>query len=198
MSRPVVIVMVKAPRAGFTKTRLAPQLSETDAASLALCFVQDVVKTALCVVPNLLVAFAPDDGRALLEPFLPHDLLWLEQQGEDLGERLDAAIAHAANLGFNPIVALGADSPTLPGSFIQTALKALDAGETDTVLGPTLDGGYYLLGVRKRVRHLFQNISWSTPSTYEQTAGNIDALGLRLLKLPQWYDVDTFRSLTAS
>ena len=64
MSRSIVIVMVKAPRAGFTKTRLAPQLSEIDAASLALCFVQDVVKTALRFVPNLIVAFAPADGRS--------------------------------------------------------------------------------------------------------------------------------------
>jgi glycosyltransferase A (GT-A) superfamily protein (DUF2064 family) len=80
---PVVIVMVKAPRAGFTKTRLAPPLSEFDAASLSTCFVQDVVNAAARIVPNLIVAFAPHDGRALLEPFLPSDLLWLEQLGED-------------------------------------------------------------------------------------------------------------------
>jgi len=193
--RPVVIVMVKAPRAGFAKTRLAPPLSEFDAASLAVCFVQDVVKAALSIVPNLIVAFAPHDGRALLQQFLPDDLLWLEQQGEDLGERLDAAIAYSVNLGFSPLIALGADSPTLPDSFIETALEALTAGETDTVLGPTTDGGYYLLGVRKRVRHLFQNIHWSTPLTYEQTARNIDGLGLRLLRLPEWYDVDTLADL---
>lgn len=103
--RPVVIVMVKAPRAGFAKTRLAPPLSEFDAASLAVCFVQDVVNAALRIVPNLIVAFAPHDGRALLEAVLPDDLLWCEQQGEDLGERLDAAITYAVNLGFSPIIA---------------------------------------------------------------------------------------------
>jgi uncharacterized protein len=108
---------------------------------------------------------------------------------------LDAAIAHAVNLGFGPIIVIGADSPTLPDSFVETARDALAAGETDTTLGPTTDGGYHLIGLSKPIRHLFQNITWSTALTYEQTARNIDALGLRLLKLPEWYDVDTFADL---
>ena len=193
--RPVVIVMVKAPSAGFAKTRLTPPLSEVDAASLASCFVQDVINSALRIVPNLIVAFSPRDGRALLEALLPADLRWLEQQGGDLGERLDAAITYAANLGCGPIIVIGADSPTLPDSLIETARDALATGKTDAVLGPTVDGGYFLLGLRNRVPHLFQNIDWSTPLTYEQTASNITGLGLRLLELPQWYDVDTFSDL---
>jgi uncharacterized protein len=193
--RPVVIVMVKAPRAGFAKTRLVPPLSELDAASLAASFVQDVVNAARRIVPKPIVAYAPHNGRALLEAFLPKDLLWLEQQGKDLGERLEAAVLHAASLGFSPVIVIGADSPTLPDSFIETAREALAAGKTDAVLGPTADGGYYLVGLRRPVPHLFQNISWSTPFTYEQTARNISGHGLELLELPQWYDVDTFSDL---
>jgi hypothetical protein len=193
--RPVVIVMVKAPRVGFAKTRLAPPLTEFDAASLAECFVRDVVNSALRVVPNLIVAYAPHDGRALLEKSLPHDLLWLEQRGEDLGERLEAAIAYAADLGFSPLIVIGADSPALPASFVETARDALTAGEADAVLGPTTDGGYYLVALRKPIRRLFQNITWSMPVTYEQTARNITDQGLRLLVLPPWYDVDTFSDL---
>ena len=145
--------------------------------------------------PNLIVAFSPRDGRGLLESFLPPALHWLEQHGEGLDERLDAAIAYAANLGLSPIIVLGADSPTLPASFIETARDALTAKQTDTVLGPTVDGGYYLVGLQKPVGHLFENIAWSTPFTYEQTARNITRLGLNLLQIPEWYDVDTFSDL---
>jgi rSAM/selenodomain-associated transferase 1 len=194
--RPAIIVMVKAPVAGFAKTRLNPPLSESDAASLALCFVQDVINSAKSVVPNVIVAYAPDEGRYMLEASLPNHLLWVKQQGVDLGERLNSAISYAVDLGFSPVIALGADSPTLPPSYIETAFDALAYGKTDVVLGPTTDGGYYLVGLRKPVPNLFHNIAWSTPHTFHQTAHNIKQLNLRLLEVPQWYDVDTFADLS--
>src|SRR5437868_3277954 len=129
MSRPVVIVMVKAPRAGLAKTRLAPPLSELDAASLAACFAQDVVNNARSIVSGLIIAYAPADGRAALATLLPGGLLWLAQQGQDLGARLVAAIAHAALLGFSPVIVLGTDSPTLPPAFIEAARAALQTEE---------------------------------------------------------------------
>jgi uncharacterized protein len=191
MSRPVVIVMIKAPRAGFAKTRLVPALSETEAASLAACFAQDVVQGAGKVDGHLLIAYTPADGREVLETILPRSVLWFEQQGDDLGERLDSAAAHAASLDFTPLIFIGADSPTLPPTFIATAIEWLTSGKSDVVLGPTEDGGYYLIGLRRRERGLFQNVAWSTSAACEQTAQNAARLGLRLLQLPAWYDVDT-------
>jgi uncharacterized protein len=176
--RPVIIVMVKAPVPGFAKTRLIPALSQSDAASLALCFVQDVVNSALRIVPNVIVAYTPDAGRAILEPSLPRQVQWLKQQGEDLGERLNSAITRAASSGFSPIIVLGADSPTLPPSFIETACDALATDKTDVVLGPTTDGGYYLVGLRKTVPNLFHNVAWSTARTFAETARNTNELGL--------------------
>ncbi len=186
---PVIIVMVKAPVAGFAKTRLTPPLSPSDAATLALCFVQDVINSALRIIANMIVAFAPDDGRAMLEASLPNQLLWVNQEGDDLGERLNSLIAYAGNLGFSPIIVLGADSPTLPPSFIETASDTPAGDRTDVVLGPTTDGGYYLVGLRKTFPNLFHNIAWSTARTFDQTAHNINQLGLHLFELPQWYDV---------
>lgn len=188
---PVVIVMVKAPIAGFVKTRLSPPLSQPDAASLALCFVKDVVHSVQRVIPNIVIAFTPPEGRVVLERSLSKQLLWFAQKGNDLGERLNSAITHAQDLGFNPIIVLGADSPTIPASFIETALNALVTGETDVVLGPTTDGGYYLIGLNGSQPELFQNTSWSSPFTFQQTARKADQLNLRLLQLPEWYDVDT-------
>ncbi|MBC7929121.1 MAG: TIGR04282 family arsenosugar biosynthesis glycosyltransferase [Rubrivivax sp.] len=191
MSRPAVIVMIKAPRAGFVKTRLTPPMSDADAAALAGCFAQDTVKSASSVTSEIIIAYAPADGRDMLEALLRNDLHWLEQRGEDLGERLEAIACEAFDMGFGPLVFIGADSPTLPPRFIATAIHSLTYAESDIALGPTEDGGYYLIGLRQNARGLFQNIAWSTAQTYAQTAHNAARLGLRLLELPPWYDVDT-------
>ena len=196
MSRPVVIVMVKAPRPGFVKTRLVPPLAAEDAASLAASFAQDAAANALCAAKDVVVAYTPSAGRAILEPLLPPGLLWVEQQGADLGERLRAVVRHALKIGFGPVIIIGTDSPTMPASFIETAREALTNGEADVTLGPTADGGYYLVGVAAvDCRDLFRDVAWSTPHVYQQTARNASRLGLRLLSLPRWYDVDTPRDL---
>jgi uncharacterized protein len=195
MPRPVVIVMVKAPLPGFAKTRLAPPLSEGDASSLAACFAQDAVATARRAAADVVIAFTPSGGRATLEALLPPGLLWVEQQGADLGERLLEVARHALGSGFGPVIIMGTDSPTMPASFTETARGALANGEADVTLGPTADGGYYLVGVAADCPDLFRDVAWSTPLTYRQTAHNASRLGLRLLDLPQWYDVDTPRDL---
>ncbi len=187
----VIVVMVKAPIAGFVKTRLTPPLSQSDAATLAQCFLNDIVDSVKRVIPKIIIAFTPPEGRDVLERSLSKQLLWFAQKGNDLGERLNSAVTHADELGFNPIIVLGADSPTIPASFIETALNALVRGETDVVLGPATDGGYYLIGLNRSQPELFQNIEWSSPSTFQQTARKANQLNLRLLTLPEWYDVDT-------
>jgi hypothetical protein len=190
--RPVCILMVKAPRAGAVKTRLTPPLSADEAASLAACFARDTLACVSRVVPEVVVAYAPADGRAPLEALLQNDdLLWLEQRGGGLGERIESAAAHAFGLGGDPVIIVGADSPTLPPSFVARAAGALSATESDVALGPTDDGGYYLVGLRQPPGGLFRNVAWSTPLAYRQTAGNAARAGLRTLELPRWYDVDT-------
>lgn len=196
MLRPICIVMVKAPIIGTIKTRLVPPLSHSEAAALATCFAQDVVTSVRRIVPEVMVAYSPAQGRASLEVlFRPADLLWVEQRGDDLGARLDATIAQAATLGFSPIIVIGTDSPTLPTSFIEQASNALAVEAYDLMLGPTEDGGYYLVGLRQYTPNLFQNIAWSTSLAYEQTMSNAARLNLRTQALPQWYDVDTSSDL---
>jgi uncharacterized protein len=191
MPEPIVVVMAKAPRAGEVKTRLLPSLTPAEAASLAASFVRDTVKTAKEIVANVLIAYAPADARIDLEPILPMDLLWFQQQGDNLGERLHSVATHVATLGFTPALILGADSPDMPIAFLREALDVLTAGQADVALGPTQDGGYYLVGLRSPVPGLFNNIAWSTSSAYRQTSDNAVALNLRLHVLPGWYDVDT-------
>jgi glycosyltransferase A (GT-A) superfamily protein (DUF2064 family) len=173
--RSVIVVMVKAPLPGLAKTRLTPPLAQSEAASLAVCFAQDAVTSALTVTANVIVAFTQPEGRTVLEASLPDSVHWVEQQGQHL--------------------VLGADSPTLPPTFIQEACQLLTVGPADITLGPTADGGYYLVGVRKPEPELFKNITWSSPFTFEHTVRNIKQLSLRLVTLEQWYDVDTFADL---
>jgi rSAM/selenodomain-associated transferase 1 len=196
MSASVCVVMVKAPRAGSVKTRLAPTLKGAEAASLAECFARDTVESVRRVARGVIVAYAPDDGRVALEAlFKDEGLLWLAQRGEDLGARIESAASDAFARGFGSVVIVGTDSPTLPPTFVESAFASLSSGETDVALGPTEDGGYYLVGLRQFFGGLFRHVEWSTPRAYRQTAENASHLGLRVLELPRWYDVDTHADL---
>lgn len=201
MSLPVVIVMAKAPRAGEAKTRLAPALTQGEAAELAACMFADAVSLALYVCQRVVVAYAPADARPVLEEALRahapkiadgrRRIPWLKQRGEDLGARLARVFEQAADEGLGPVLALGADSPALPPASLTSALEALAEGRADVALGPTDDGGYYAVGLSAPAPGLFDAVEWSTPRAYAQTAQGAARLGLRLLELPRWYDVDT-------
>lgn len=183
--------MMKAPRPGLVKTRLVPPLSQNEAALLATCFAQDVVNRVLRLIGDVIIAYYPVDSRAELEPILPVQVTWVEQRGEDLGSRLNEVSIKAYSQGFSPIVFVGTDSPTLPDSFISAAIDSLTAEESDVVLGPTEDGGYYLIGLNRPSSELLEGVAWSSSRTYTETAANAARLRMRLLELPLWYDVDT-------
>jgi len=191
MLRPAVVLMMKSPLAGLVKTRLVPPLSAEEAAGLAACFARDAAVCAARACPSVVIAYAPASGRATLEALLPAGLGWVGQRGADLGGRLEAVSAEVFGTGFGPVVIAGADSPTLPPTYIESAIAALSASRADAALGPTDDGGYYLVGLRRPAPGLFRAVDWSTPRAYAQTARNAARLGLRLLELPPWYDVDT-------
>jgi uncharacterized protein len=206
MSRPAVIVMSKAPRAGEVKTRLVPPLSAEDAAALAACFFADALRLARQTAHETIVAYAPSDARATLEQILRDDdgarthgltarysseVRWLEQRGDTLGARLSSVVEQAFVLRFGPLAVIGTDSPTLPRAFVETALKSLARETADAALGPTEDGGFYVVALSRPAPKLFRAVEWSTPRAFEQTAANAARLGLRLLELPRWYDVDT-------
>lgn len=191
MIRPAVVLMIKAPLAGLVKTRLVPPLSAAEAAALAGCFARDAVGCARSAGGEVVIAYAPQGGRATLGPLLPSVSRWVEQRGEDLGARLEAVAGEVFGSGFGPVVIVGADSPTLPPAYVARAASALAEGEADIALGPTEDGGYYLVALRAPAPGVFRNVEWSTPRAYEQTARNASSRGLRLLELQPWYDVDT-------
>ena len=186
---PATIVMCKAPFAAEVKTRLTPFLTAEKAADLAGCFAIDAARKAQNICDNTIIAFSGE--KNLLKTILPQNLIWTRQKGADLGERMHNALMFAFERKLSPLVVIGTDSPTLPKEFIENATKILEQNRADTVLGKTDDGGYYLIGLNQPDRRIFQNVRWSSPETFLQTAQNIESLKLRLKTLSVWYDVDT-------
>jgi hypothetical protein len=187
--------MAKEPAAGRTKTRLCPPLSPSDAARLYEALLHDTIAlVARRPGVRLAVAVTPPSAVGVFRLRLPHDALLLPVEGQDIGACLSQATAHLFAAGFSRVMALNSDGPTLPGAYLGRAGALL--GCHDVVLGPSEDGGYYLVGLRHPAPGLFQGIAWSTSRVMAQTIDRAAALGLSVALLPPWYDVDTAADLT--
>ncbi len=190
MQQPAIIVMTKVPGFADVKTRLRPLLSESQCTDLAGCFLIDTMTNLSSVFDRRIIAFTPDDGRSAIEVLVTDDIC-IPQRGSDLGERLDAVIADAFEMGFGPVIVIGTDSPTLPPEYLTQALDHLQSRDDGVVIGPTDDGGFYLIGVSRQHEGMFNNVKWSSSQVFEQTEANLRDIGnLELLVLPRWYDVD--------
>ncbi|MBI2481637.1 MAG: glycosyltransferase [Planctomycetia bacterium] len=118
--------------------------------------------------------------------------LWPQTQG-DLGSRMASFFDDCFRDGAGRVVLIGSDSPTVPTEFVESAFRLL--GERDVVLGPTDDGGYYLVGASREVAGIFEHIDWSTERVWDQTVARLGEIGLSCASLPQWYDVDEVKDL---
>ncbi len=194
MTSPIVVIMAKQPAAGRTKTRLCPPLSPAEAASLAAALLSD---TAALVAGlrgvSLAVAVTPAAAVDAMRPRLPRQTLLVPVDGSDLGDCLSRAIERLFALGFRRVIALNADGPTLPTDHLEQAVTLL--GRHDIVLGPSEDGGYYLIGLRRACPELFRDVEWSTARVMAQTMERAAARGFSVAVLPPWYDVDTAADL---
>jgi len=184
-------IMAKAPRAGAVKTRLCPPLRPPEAAELARCFLLDAVDRAAGVVGvRPVLAYAPVEARSEFESLAPGFAL-LPQQGEDLGARQSQIVSEVLALGHQATLVIGTDAPTLPRECLDEAVSLVMAPDVDLVLGPTDDGGYYLIGLRAPCPALFEGMPWSTSAVLSRTLDRAQRLGLRVACLPAWFDVDT-------
>ncbi len=190
--------MAKAPRRGEVKTRLVPPLSESDAAALGGCFIQDIADNILAAAQAApiegYVAYSPAGSEDLFAPLLPERIGLLPPRRSGLGHSLfDAAEDLLA--GYGSACLVNADSPTLPTSALVAAAQALAPQGDRLILGPAEDGGYYLIGLKFPHRRLFEEIDWSTERVLRQTLDRAAEIGLDTVSLPSWYDVDDVASL---
>jgi rSAM/selenodomain-associated transferase 1 len=192
-------VMAKAPVAGQVKTRLTPPLTPEQAAGLNACFLRDTVVSladaAAATGTRWVISYMPADEEAAFGSILPPGALLLPQRGNGFGERLLRTAEDLFTCGFRSVCLIDSDSPTVPTSAFVTAAEELAELDDRVVLGPSDDGGYYLLGLNQRHKHLFENISWSTTAVAQQTRERAKHLGLPVISLPTWYDVDEVLSL---
>ncbi len=195
MTKRALLVMAKRPFPGQTKTRLVPPLSFEEAAQLYECFLQDVLNLVR-TVPNAtpFIAFAPQEEEAYFEQLAP-DFNLVPQIGNTLSERLEYVMSTCSAAGFEQVVAMNSDSPTLPATYLQEAFAHLDDSDTDVVLGPCEDGGYYLIGWKRPFAPLICQVEMSTPRVLEDTLAIAKANNLRVALLPTWYDTDTIVEL---
>ncbi|HEU0296233.1 MAG TPA: TIGR04282 family arsenosugar biosynthesis glycosyltransferase [Anaerolineales bacterium] len=188
-----LLVVAKQPVPGQTKTRLCPPLSHAQAADLYECFLLDTLDV-MRKVPHVQcgISFLPEAARGYFHQLAP-DMELTCQYGESLGERLDHLLAEALASGSQRAVVMDSDSPTLPAEYITQAFDQL--ADADVVLGPTQDGGYYLIGTKQPQPHLLRQVQMSTPQVLADTLALAKATGLTTSLLPTWYDIDTIEDL---
>jgi len=186
------MIFGKVPAAGRVKTRLSPALGEAGAAELYQAFLDDVVRrTGMAGVQReLWVPVRAGAEERLADRYGSVRLRW--QVAGNLGEKLRAAFADAFDEGIDRAVVVGSDHPTLPPDRVRSAFRRL--GSSPAVLGPSRDGGYYAVGIRRDAwpdaADLFRGVPWSTPRVLEVTRARARSAGLEIGELEPWYDVD--------
>jgi len=190
-----LIAVAKRPQAGRTKTRLCPPLSPQQAAELYSCFMVDTLALMARVDSvDPIVAYAPLSAETYFRQRVAPSFALLPQVGKELGERLNHVLNRCLDMGYEQVAVMNSDSPTMPRHHLRQAFALLDRPEVDVVLGPTDDGGYYLIGLKRPCPRLF-DVTMSTTSVLQETLALARAEGLRVECLPSWYDVDTVHDL---
>ena len=191
-----LIIFAKSPVPGLVKTRLCPPLAPDEAATLHGSLVLDTLeRTKHLVGFDRFLACAPSKQHPFFQAMAArHQVeLWEQIPDKDLGRRMAHACRTAFERKYTFVVMVGSDLPTIDGDIVQQALRLLTAH--DVVIGPSVDGGYYLIGLKKLIPELFSNIPWSTNEVTSITRQIADRMGLSLTLLPQQRDLDTTEDL---
>lgn len=190
-----VIMFVRSPEAGTVKSRLAATVGEDAALELYRCFVSDMMEMLTRGGYLLHVFFYPPGARQRVVEWLGEQHMLFPQSGNDLGERMKNAFKKVFSRGVASAILIGSDIPDLPGPIIDEALASL--ADDDAVVGPSYDGGYYLIGFRADtfLPRAFDGIAWSTPEVFAQTVHTLGEQGRRVHLLPEWRDIDTIEDL---
>jgi rSAM/selenodomain-associated transferase 1 len=204
-----IAVMAKASVPGRTKTRLTPPLTAVEAAAFNTAFLKDVSANLLaaghraaiqgnaiqgCSIKGYM-AYGPPGSQPFFVDHLPREIGLIESWLPNFGDCLFKAIKGLFAAGHASAVVLNSDSPTLPTSLLAETAEMLARPGDRAVLGPSTDGGYYLLGIKQAHRRLFDDIDWSTERVAGQTLARAHEIGLDVHCLPAWYDVDDAHAL---
>lgn len=185
-----LVVMLKVPVAGKVKTRLTPPLKKEDAARLYKCFIQDIFSRISTLNGiDIIAAYTPKNLAERIKRIVPVNTMLIPQKGNDLGERLQNIFSQLFSIGYKKVAIIGTDSPDLPVEYIKKSFSSLNKN-TSIVIGPSRDGGYYLIAMSRYSEEVFKDIPWSTNTVFKKTLEKAKKAGLLPALLPEWYDVD--------
>lgn len=193
MSARRLLIFLKYPTPGQVKTRLASALGNTAAADVYRTCVESTLRAMQGFRQEAVLWVAQAEALQACRHWLGPEWNFQAQQGDALGERLIHATDQAFTQTAGPVVVIGTDSPWLSAQTVEAAFGSLR--RNDVVLGPSQDGGYYLIGLRRNLPGVFENVAWSTATVYRQTLENTKRLGLSVESLTMGYDVDTIADL---
>jgi uncharacterized protein len=190
-----LIIFAREPRAGKVKTRLQRYFSKDRCLRLYKAFLKDIFDTARRIkYVDKVLAYESSTPEARYLRKIAGDFIFYKQKGNDLGEKMNNAFEFAKESGFNKAVLIGSDLPDLPLSRIKQAYKKLD--KSDLVLGPSHDGGYYLIGLKKPCSGIFGDIKWSSETVFMDTLKNAGKNNKTISVLEKWHDIDDLAGLT--
>ena len=187
-SAQALILFAKDPVEGQVKTRLSSLLDAPTTLSLYRHFLRDSIEK-ICSVAEVdrFIGIASNPKTNYFDDVSrSHSVQLFVQKGESLGERMRRAFEDRFKEGYERVVIIGADSPTLPTTYIEQALKS----EKEVVIGPSTDGGYYLIGMQGKVTDIFEGVSWGTDRVLSETLNELQGQRAEAELLPVWYDVD--------
>jgi rSAM/selenodomain-associated transferase 1 len=190
-----LLFFIKNPEKGKVKTRLASAMGDEMAVKLYRCFLLEMLSTLNRGTFLFYLCFYPGDSLNDLKDWLGDHYLYAPQMGENLGERMKNGFMEAFFMNFKRVVLIGSDIPDLPLEFIEEAFTALR--NHDAVIGPSVDGGYYLIGFRCDVfsSKVFEGIPWSTKTVFEDTMKVLKQENRTIYTLPSLRDIDTVEDL---
>lgn len=189
----LLIIFYRNPRIGFVKTRLAATLGNEKALEVFQKLALHTKNIATPLEVDKAVFYSDTVDRE--DIWTPASFRKQIQKGKDLGERMKNAFAVGFGMGYETIAIVGTDCYELTTAVIRQAFEALKS--FDTVIAPAVDGGYYLLGMRKLLPDLFDNKQWSTDTVFKDTVADFESMGLKYLKLETLRDVDREEDLPA-
>jgi hypothetical protein len=189
-----LIIFAKTPTPNFAKTRLISLFTAEQAAEFYSNCVKDITNTMIAGTSfETWFGVAPEKYEPIRFPIDLNKYSHFFQTGKDLGERMKNAFNLLFESSFQKVAIIGSDFPHISFELIEEAFAKLD--DSDCVLGPTEDGGYYLIAIKKTYNVLFQRIDWSTSKVYEQTKSQAKKYGITIDNLDIHYDVDTIIEL---
>jgi rSAM/selenodomain-associated transferase 1 len=190
----VLVIMAKAPRPGAVKTRLVPSLSPAAVSAFYCCLLDDTLALARSLSDVEVAVMCPDSDVNELARLASNETTVVAQEGEGLAAGLTSVFAHFAEGHQRRIIAFNSDSPHLPRSVLEDAFETLAAH--DVVVGPTQDGGYYLVGAKASYPTLFAGDGMGTNSALERLLWRARSLELSVGFADPFYDIDVADDLT--